>query len=109
MSIRGDELFHIYERASNIMNAIFVTLLITFGFATLLAATYKPIPRKEAKINRASKQIKPKKIVMGPENPVWLQMYTEEMAKRNTAQTANVLKKWIADDTRIELRPDISR
>ena len=46
---------------------------------------------------------------MGPENPVWVQMYTEEMAKRNTAQTANVLKKWIADETRIELRPDISR
>ena len=109
MSLRGDKLFHIYERATNIMNAIFITLLITFGFVTLLAVTYKPVPRKEPKLNRPPRQIKPKKIVMGPENPAWLQMYTEEMAKRNTAQTANVLKKWIADDTRIELRPDISR
>ena len=46
---------------------------------------------------------------MGPENPAWMRMYTEEMARRKTALTANVLKKWIADDTRIELRPDISR
>jgi len=46
---------------------------------------------------------------MGPENPAWMRMYTEEMAKRKTAMTAKVLKKCIADDTRIELRPDISR
>ena len=46
---------------------------------------------------------------MGPENPVWMKMYAEEMAKRKTALTANVLKKWIADDIRIELRPDVSR
>ena len=109
MSLRGDKLFHIYERASNIMNAIFITLLITFGFATLLAATYKPISRKEPKKKPTPRQIKTKKIVMGPENPVWMRMYTEEMAKRQTALTANVLKKWVADDTRIELRPDISR
>ena len=46
---------------------------------------------------------------MGPENPAWMKMYVEEMAKRKTALTANVLKKWIAEDTRIELRPNISR
>jgi hypothetical protein len=91
------------------MNSIFITLLITFGFVALLAATYKPISRKDPKINRLPKKTKQKKIVMGPDNPLWVQMYTEEMAKRNTALTANVLKKWIADDTRIELRPDISR
>jgi len=38
-----------------------------------------------------------------------MKMYVEEMAKRKTALTASVLKKWIAEDTRIELRPDISR
>ena len=91
------------------MNAILITLLVTFGFAMLLAATYKPIPRKEPKTDRLSKQPKRKKIVMGPENPAWMKMYVEEMAKRKTALTANVLKKWIADDTRIELRPDLSR
>ena len=91
------------------MNAILITLLVIFGFVMLLATAYKPVPRKKPKINRFSKQPKPKKIVMGPENPVWIRMYTEEMARRKTALTANVLKKWIADDTRIELRPDISR
>ena len=90
------------------MNAILITLLITFGFATLLIAAYKPVSRKKPKVSRP-KQPKPQKIVMGPENPAWMKMYTEEMAKRKTALTANVLKKWIADDTRIELRPDISR
>ena len=91
------------------MNAILITLLITFGFAMLLAATYKPIPSKKLKKIRLPKQPKPKEIVMGPENPVWIKMYAEEMAKRNTALTANVLKKWIADDPKINFRPDFSR
>ena len=91
------------------MNAFLITLLVTFGFAMLLAATYKPVSRKDSTTNRLLNQPKPKKIVMGPENPAWMRMYTEEMARRKTALTANVLKKWIADDTRIELRPDISR
>ncbi len=90
------------------MNAILITLLITFGFSTLLVASYKPKSRKKPKVSHP-KQQKPKNIVMGPENPAWMKMYTEEMAKRKTALTANVLKKWIADDTRIELRPDICR
>jgi hypothetical protein len=34
-------------------------------------------------------------------------MYAEEMAKHKTALTASVLKEWIADDIKIELRPDI--
>jgi len=91
------------------MNTILIIILITFGFALLLAATYKPMVRKEPKIDPLPKQSKPKKIIMGPENPAWMKMYVEEMAKRKTALTANVLKKWIAEDTRIELRPDISR
>ena len=91
------------------MNAILITLSITFGFVMLLAAAYKPVPRKKPKINRLSKQPKPKKTVMGPENPAWMKMYAEEMAKRKTALTANGLKKWLADDITIELRPDLSR
>ena len=91
------------------MNAFLITLLVTFGFAMLLAATYKPVSRKDSTTNRLLNQPKPKKIVMGPENPAWMRMYAEEMAKRKTALTANVLKKWIADDIRIELRPDLSR
>ena len=90
------------------MNAFLITLLVAFGFAMLLATTYKPVSRKELKKN-ISVQPRLKKVVMGPENPAWMRMYTEEMAKRKTAMTAKVLKKWIADDTRIELRPDISR
>ncbi len=91
------------------MNTILTTLLIIFGFALLLAVTYKPVSRKKPKANIIRRQPKRKKIVMGPENPAWMKMYAEEMAKRKTALTANVLKKWIAEDTRIELRPDISR
>jgi hypothetical protein len=91
------------------MNTIFITVLITFGFILLLAVTYKPVARKELKTDLLPKQPKPKKIIMGPENPAWMKMYAEEMAKRNTALTANVLKKWIVEDIRVELRPDISR
>ena len=91
------------------MNTVLITILITFGFALLLAVTYKPVVRKEPKTDPLLKKSKPKKIIMGPENPAWMKMYVEEMAKRKTALTASVLKKWIAEDTRIELRPDISR
>ena len=83
--------------------------MITFGFALLLAVTYKPVVRKEPKTDPLVKKLKPKEIIMGPENPAWMKMYVEEMAKRKTALTASVLKKWIAEDTRVELRPDISR
>ena len=91
------------------MNTILITVLITFGFALLLAVTYKPVARKEPKNDPLPEQPKLKKIIMGPENPAWMKMYVEEMAKRKTALTASVLKKWIAEDTKIELRPDISR
>ena len=47
------------------MNAILITLLVIFGFVMLLATAYKPVPRKKPKINRFSKQPKPKKTVMG--------------------------------------------
>lgn len=90
------------------MNAIFTTLLITFGFAMLLAVSYKPKPSKK-KPPRHPKKPKPISIVMGPENPQWLKIYTEEMARRNTALTSSVIKKWLAEDNLIYLRPDITR
>ena len=90
------------------MNAILITLLIIFGFTILLAVSYKPKPAKKPK-KSLPKQPKPKAIVMGPENPQWLKIYTEEMVRRKTALTASVIKKWIAEDSLIELRPDITR
>ena len=89
------------------MNAISITLLVTFGFVMLLSVTYKPKIKKNVKNIRVPKKSVSKKIVMGPENPLWMKMYVEEMAKQKTALTANVLKRWIADDIKIELRPDI--
>ena len=91
------------------MNAILTTLLITFGFTMLLAVSYKPKPGDRLKKPCLPKQSKPRAIVMGPENPQWLKIYTEEMARRNTALTSSVIKKWIAEDSLIELRPDITR
>ena len=35
--------------------------------------------------------------IMGPENPAWVKIYAEEMAKRNTAQTTAVVKKWLRE------------
>ena len=80
------------------MNTILITVLIIFGFALLLAVTYKPVVRKEPKTDPLPKQPKPKKIIMGPENPAWMKMYAEEMAKRNTAQTTAVIKKWLKEE-----------
>ena len=91
------------------MNAIFITLLITFGFTMLLADSYKPKPRKKLKRPVLPKEPKSKAVVMGPENPQWLKMHSEEMARRNTALSSSVIKKWLAEDSRIELRPDITR
>lgn len=91
------------------MNAVLITIMITFGFTTLLAVSYKPKSGKKQKKFNRPKQPTPKKIAMGPDNPQWLKIYTEEMARRNTALTSSVIKKWIAEDTRIELRPDITR
>ena len=89
------------------MNAILITLLVTFGFVMLLLVTYKPKTRKKVQNIRVPKKSISKKVVMGPENPLWMKMYAEEMAKHKTALTAGVLKQWIADDIKIELRPDI--
>ena len=88
------------------MKFIFIILLITFSIAILTAfisrskkrgkrALYvggkPPIKKKktEPKISKAK--------IMGPENPVWVKIYAEEMAKRNTAQTTAVIKKWLRE------------
>ena len=91
------------------MDAILITLLITFGFTMLLAVSYKPKPCNKPKKSSLPKQPTPRAIMVGPENPQWLKIYTEEMAKRNTALTSSVIKKWLAEDSLIELRPDITR
>ena len=91
------------------MNAILITLLITLGFTMLLAVSYKPKLGNKPKRSSLPKQPKPRKILMGPENPQWLKIYSEEMARRNTALTSSVIKKWLAEDSLVELRPDITR
>ena len=89
------------------MNEILITLLVTFGFVILLSVACKPKTRKKVQNIRVPKKSISEKVVMGPENPLWMKMYAEEMAKHKTALTASVLKEWIADDIKIELRPDI--
>ena len=46
------------------------------------------------------KKTKPKvskATIMGPENPLWVKIYAEEMAKRKTAQTSAVIKQWLRE------------
>ena len=88
------------------MKFIFIILLITFSIVILTAfilrskkrgkrALYvggKPTIRKEKTKPKVSKAK-----IMGPENPAWVKMYAEEMAKRNTAQTTAVVKKWLRE------------
>ena len=90
------------------MKSIFLPLIVTIGFIVLiafifrskrygkdtlyLAKTRKPAKKKK-KINRPISKAK----IMGPENPLWVKMYAEEMAKHNTAQTTAVVKKWIKE------------
>ena len=90
------------------MKSIFIIFSITFGIAILIAFILrskrrgkhtlylgkKPKPAKKKK--KASPPISKAKI-MGPENPLWVRMYAEEMAKRNTAQTTAVVKKWLKE------------
>ena len=88
------------------MKFIFIILLITFSIAALTAF----ILRSRKRGNRAlymggkptikKKKTKPKVSkakIMGPENPAWVKIYAEEMAKRNTAQTTAVVKKWLRE------------
>ena len=90
------------------MKSIFLTLIITISIVVLIAFVFrskrygkdtlylkknrKPVKKKK-KISRPISKAK----IMGPENPLWVKMYAEEMAKHNTAQTTAVVKKWIKE------------
>jgi hypothetical protein len=85
---------------------IFIILLITFSIVILTAFILISKKRgKRALYVGGKPTIKKKKIkpkiskakIMGPENPAWVKMYAEEMAKRNTAQTTAVVKKWLRE------------
>ena len=88
------------------MKFFFIILLITFSIAILTAFILRGRKRgKRALYVGRKPTIKKKKIkpkiskakIMGPENPAWVKMYAEEMAKRNTAQTTAVVKKWLRE------------
>ena len=89
------------------MKFIFIILLITFSIVILTAFILRSKKRgKRALYVGRKPTIKKKKIkpkiskakIMGPENPAWVKMYAEEMAKRNTAQTTAVVKKWLKEE-----------
>jgi uncharacterized protein YxeA len=88
------------------MKFIFIILLITFSIAILTAFILRSKKRgKRALYVGGKSTIKKKKTkpkisktkIMGPENPAWVKMYAEEMAKHNTAQTTAVVKKWLRE------------
>ena len=88
------------------MKFISIILLITFSIAILTAFILRSRKRgkralyvggKPAIKKKKAKPPIPKEKIMGPENPLWVKMYAEEMAKRNTAQTTAVIKKWLKE------------
>ena len=88
------------------MKFISIILLITFSIAILTAFILRSKKRgKRALYVGGKSTIKKKKTkpkisktkIMGPENPAWVKMYAEEMAKHNTAQTTAVVKKWLRE------------
>jgi hypothetical protein len=88
------------------MKSIFIIFLITFSIAILASfilrskklgkrALYlggKPTIKKKKTKPKVSKAT-----IMGPENPLWVKIYAEEMAKRKTAQTSAVIKQWLRE------------
>ena len=88
------------------MKFISIILLITFSIVILTAFILRSKKRGKRALYMGGKPtIKKKKTkpkvskekIMGPENPAWVKMYAEEMAKRNTAQTTAVIKKWLRE------------
>jgi flagellar biosynthesis/type III secretory pathway M-ring protein FliF/YscJ len=88
------------------MKFISIILLIAFSIAILTAFILRSRKRGKRTLYVGGKAaIKKKKAkppiskakIMGPENPLWVKMYAEEMAKRNTAQTTAVIKKWLKE------------
>ena len=90
------------------MKFIFIILLIAFSIAILTAFILRSRKRGKRTLYvggkptiKKKKKAKPpisKEKIMGPENPLWVKMYAEEMAKRNTAQTTAVIKKWLKEE-----------
>ena len=89
------------------MEFIFIILLITFSIVILTVFILRSKKRGKralyvgGKPTIKKKKAKPpisKEKIMGPENPLWIKMYAEEMAKRNTAQTTAVIKKWLKEE-----------
>ena len=90
------------------MKPIFLALIVTIGFVVLIAFTFRSkrygkdtlyLGGKKSPVKKKKKISRPisKAKIMGPENPLWVKMYAEEMAKHNTAQTTAVVKKWIKE------------
>ena len=88
------------------MKFIFIILLITFSIAILTAFILRSKKRGKRALyvggkptikKKTTKPKIPKAKIMGPENPAWVKIYAEEMAKRNTAQTTAVVKKWLRE------------
>ena len=88
------------------MKFVSIILLITFSIAILTAFILRSRKRGKRALyvggkptvkKKKAKPPIPKEKIMGPENPLWVKMYAEEMAKRNTAQTTAVIKKWLKE------------
>ena len=90
------------------MKSVLIILLITFGIAMLIAIVLRGQRRgkhtlylgKKPKLTKKKKKARPKiskAKIMGPENPVWVRMYAEEMSKHKTAHTTAVVKKWLKE------------
>ncbi|MBT3514416.1 MAG: hypothetical protein HOB32_08500 [Nitrospina sp.] len=91
------------------MKSISIILIITFCIVILIALVSRTkrhgkhtlyLGKKPKLIKKKKKTIAPipKEKIMGPENPLWVKMYAEEMSKRNTAQTTAVIKKWLKEE-----------
>jgi len=89
------------------MKFISIILLITFSITILAAFILRSKKRGKRALyvggkptikKKKAKPPIPKEKIMGPENPLWIKMYAEEMAKRNTAQTTAVIKKWLKEE-----------
>ena len=90
------------------MKSIFFPLVITISIVALIAFIFRSkrygkdtlyLGKKRKPTKKKKKISRPisKSKIMGPENPLWVKMYAEEMAKHNTAQTTAVVKKWIKE------------
>ena len=90
------------------MKSVFIVLFVTFCFALLAAVVMRSKRHgkhtlylgKKPKLTKKKKKARPKiskAKIMGPENPVWVRMYAEEMSKHKTAHTTAVVKKWLRE------------